>query len=118
MIILITAGILALVAILIIILQRHTSLEFVGHARLLWRTWSVRLGVLAASTGALLDYFPDATVRAWDALPPDAKSAIPPDYLQYVPWVLMGLGVVSQYVRQKKLVEKKDADANTDRTAV
>ena len=41
---------LALVAVLVLLLLRkYTQLEFVGHARLLLKTWSVRLGAAGAS---------------------------------------------------------------------
>lgn len=43
---------LALVAVLtLLMLRKYTRLEFVGHARLLLRTWSVRLGAAGALVG-------------------------------------------------------------------
>lgn len=43
---------LALVVVLtLLLLRKYTRIEFVGHARLLLRTWSVRLGTAGALVG-------------------------------------------------------------------
>jgi hypothetical protein len=68
---------LALVAVLVLLLLRkYTRLEFVGHARLLLKTWSVRLGAAGALVGVWA-HIPDA-LHAWAMLPPDIKDILPP----------------------------------------
>lgn len=97
----------AIIALLLI--RKYTSVEFVDHARLLWKTWSVWLGSVGAAIGVILLQFPDAALNAWNALPPDLKSYIPPHILSYISPALMGLAVVAQYVRQSKLKSRADA---------
>lgn len=94
--------------IILLLIRKYTSLEFVEHARLLWKTWSVWLGGVGAAVGAVLLHFPDAALSAWNALPPDLKSYLPPHILNYISPALMGLAVASQYIRQPKLKERAD----------
>lgn len=112
MIIIYIALAFAIIAASLLLLQKYTPVELVSHARLLWKTWSVRVGALAAAISGAIAYFPDAAIKAWSMLPDDAKQAISPDVIHYVPTALIILGVASQYVRQKKLNERANADAN------
>ena len=97
-----------LAAFILLMIRKYTHIEFVEHARLLWKTWSVWLGAVGASLGAIFMQFPDAALNAWNSLPPDLKSFVPPHILSYVSPCLMGLAVVAQYVRQPKLKNKAD----------
>lgn len=94
--------------ILLLLIRKYTSLEFVEHARLLWKAWSVWLGSIGAVIGAALLQFPDAALSAWNMLPPDLKSFIPPHLLSYISPCLMGMAVIAQYVRQPKLKSRAD----------
>lgn len=40
-------------------------------------------------------------------LPPDLKSMLPVNIAQYVSYLLVALGIVAQFIRQKRLSEKK-----------
>ena len=72
-------SLLALVAVLVLLLLRkYTQLEFVGHARLLLKTWSVRLGAAGALVGVWAQSFPDAALHAWAMLPTDIKNILRP----------------------------------------
>lgn len=95
-------------AVLLLLIRKYTSLEFVQHARLLWKTWSVWLGAAGVTIGTALSQFPDAALSAWNMLPPDLKSFIPPHILSYVSPALMGLAVAAQYIRQPKLKSRAD----------
>jgi hypothetical protein len=92
----------------LLLIRKYTSVEFVAHARLLWRTWSVWLGSIGAVIGAALLQFPDAALNAWNMLPPDLKSYVPPHILSYISPTLMGLAVAAQYIRQPKLKERAE----------
>ena len=47
-------ALLVLVAVLVLLLLRkYTRLEFVGHASLLLKTWSVKLGAIGALVGVV-----------------------------------------------------------------
>lgn len=68
-------ALLVLVAVLVLLLLRkYTRLEFVGHASLLLKTWSVKLGAIGALVGMWAQSFPDAALHAWAVLPPDIKT--------------------------------------------
>ncbi|MBL3466832.1 hypothetical protein ELP57_28805, partial [Klebsiella pneumoniae] len=72
---------LVLVAVLVLLLLRkYTRLEFVGHASLLLKTWSVKLGAIGALVGMWAQSFPDAALHAWAMLPPDIKNILPVSY--------------------------------------
>lgn len=72
-------ALLVLVAVLVLLLLRkYTRLEFVGHASLLLKTWSVKLGAIGALIGVWAQSFPDAALHAWRCCrrilkPPAAK---------------------------------------------
>ena len=100
---------LALVAVLVLLLLRkYTRLEFVDHARLLLKTWSVRLGTIGALIGVWAQSFPDAALHAWAMLPPDIKNILPPNIVAMISPALVVLAVLSQYVRQPALKDKAD----------
>ena len=119
-------ALLVLVAVLVLLLLRkYTRLEFVGHASLLLKTWSVKLGAIGALVGVWAQSFPDAALHAWamlplahaylrddhvlDAvLPPDIKNILPPNIVALISPALVVLAVLSQYVRQPALKEKAD----------
>lgn len=87
---------------------RYTSVEFVTHARLLFKTWSVWLASIGAALGAGFQAFPDAALHAWMILPPDIKSYLPPNILSFISPAIVVLAVLAQYVRQPKLKDKRD----------
>lgn len=100
---------LALVAVLtLLLLRKYTRLEFVGHARLVLKTWSVRLGAAGALIGVWAQSFPDAALHAWAMLPPDIKDILPANIVAMISPALVVLAILSQYVRQPKLKEKAD----------
>ena len=102
-------ALLALVAVLVLLLLRkYTRLEFVDHARLLLKTWSVRLGTAGALVGVWAQSFPDAALHAWAMLPPDIKDILPANIVAMISPALVVLAILSQYVRQPKLKEKAD----------
>ena len=102
-------ALLVLVAVLVLLLLRkYTRLEFVGHASLLLKTWSVKLGAIGALVGMWAQSFPDAALHAWAMLPPDIKNILPPNIVELISPALVVLAVLSQYVRQPALKDKAD----------
>lgn len=91
----------------LLLIRKYTSVEFVSHAKLLFRTWSVWLSGIGTALGVYLASAPDAIITAWNMLPPDLKSMLPVNIAQYVSYLLVVLGIVSQFIRQKHLAEKK-----------
>lgn len=101
--------ILAILAavILLLLIRKYTSLELVSHAKLLFKAWSIWLSSVGALLGVYLLQAPDALLGAWHMLPDDLKTMLPVNFSQYVSYALIGLGIISQFIRQRKLVEQK-----------
>lgn len=96
-----------LVAIVALLMaQRYTRLEFVAHAKLLFKTWSVWLASFGAMLGAWIQSFPETAIQAWTFLPEDIKGYIPHDILGYISQGMVVLAVLAQFVRQSKLKDK------------
>ncbi|STS82043.1 Uncharacterised protein [Klebsiella pneumoniae] len=102
-------ALLVLVAVLVLLLLRkYTRLEFVGHASLLLKTWSVKLGAI----GALVGVWAPVVSRMLRCTPggaaADIKNILPPNIVALISPALVVLAVLSQYVRQPALKEKAD----------
>ncbi|WP_239952814.1 hypothetical protein [Pantoea sp. Z09] len=95
------------VIVVLLIMQRFTTLEFVAHARLLFKTWSVWLASLGSMLSAWVQSFPSASLDAWNTLPEDVKSILPHNYLGMIGAFMVAMGVIAQFVRQKNLVQQK-----------
>ncbi|EAM8407013.1 hypothetical protein AB241_03675 [Salmonella enterica] len=96
-----------LVAIVVLLMaQRYNRIEFVSHAKLLFKTWSVWLASMGAMLGAWIQSFPDAAIQAWTLLPEDIKGYIPHDILGYISQGMVVIAVLAQFVRQSKLKDK------------
>ncbi|HBV90680.1 hypothetical protein NIM72_16185 [Pantoea sp. B550] len=94
--------------VILLLLQRFTTLQFVSHARLLFKTWSVWLASLGSMLSAWAQSFPSAAVDAWSVLPEDVKTILPHDYLGLVGAFMVAMGVIAQFVRQKNLLNAKE----------
>lgn len=107
MITLIFLAIVLIAVAAILIIHKYSSVEFVAHARLLFNAWSVWLTGAGTLLGVYLASAPDAIISAWNMLPPDLKSMLPVNIAQYVSYFIVALGVISQFIRQRSLAEKK-----------
>mgnify|MGYP003362370142 CR=1 FL=1 len=107
MILLLIVFVLIVALAVIFTLKRYGKVEFVSHAKLLFKAWSVWLASAGSALMAWIQSFPDSAITAWNALPPDIKSFLPSNYLSIIASSLVALAVISQFVRQKKLNEKK-----------
>lgn len=97
-------AIISSIAVVLLLLQRFTSLEFVTHAKLLFKTWSVWL----TSIGAMLSTSPDTLLAIWAGLPDELKQMIPSTWMTYIGPGLIALGVASQFIRQDKLRRERE----------
>ena len=95
------------IVIVLFIIHKYTRLEFVAHAKLLWKTWSVWLIGAGTALGVYLAAAPDALVQVWLMLPPDLKAQLPVNVAQYISYALIALGVISKFIRQPKLDEQR-----------
>lgn len=95
----------AIIAVLLI--RKYTSLEFVAHAKLLFKAWSVWLASAGSALSAWVQSFPQSALDAWNVLPPDIKSFLPQNYLGLIGAFMVAMAVISQFIRQHRLLEKK-----------
>lgn len=99
---------IVLIAIIgVLLVRKYSSVEFVAHAKLLFKTWSVWLASIGSALGAWVQSFPDAAMNAWNILPLDVKSVLPQNYLGFIGAFMVAMAVISQFVRQKRLVSQK-----------
>lgn len=99
--------IVAAFVIVVLLIRKYTSLEFVAHAKLLFKAWSVWLASIGSMLSAWVQSFPQNALDAWNVLPPDIKSFLPQNYLGMIGAFMVAMGVIAQFVRQKKLNEQK-----------
>jgi len=83
-------------------------MKLVDEWRHWWRWWSVRLGILGASLTSLLIAWPDAAKLAWESLPADLRTAIPPQYTPLIGVGLFMLSMLARVIRQERLQQGKD----------
>lgn len=95
---------------LVLLAWRLTSVEFVSHARLLFKAWSVWLASIGSMLSAWVQSFPQAAIDAWNVLPPDIKSYLPQNYLGLIGAFMVAMGVIAQFIRQKKITEEANRD--------
>ncbi|KHD99633.1 membrane protein [Pantoea stewartii] len=95
------------VIIILLLMQRFTTLQFVSHAKLLFKTWSVWLASLGSMLSAWVQSFPSSALNAWQTLPEDVKSILPHNYLGLIGAFMVAMGVIAQFVRQKTLLSEK-----------
>lgn len=93
--------------VVVLLIRKYSSLEFVAHARLLFKAWSVWLASAGSALSAWVQSFPDAAMSAWNMLPPDIKSFLPQNYLGMIGAFMVAMAVVSQFLRQRKLLDRK-----------
>lgn len=93
--------------IILLLMQRFTTLQFVSHAKLLFKTWSVWLASLGSMLSAWVQSFPSSALNAWQTLPDNVKSILPHNYLGLIGAFMVAMGVIAQFVRQKNLLNEK-----------
>lgn len=80
--------------------------------RHLWRAWSVRLNALGI---LLLGWFavdPVSVLAVWNMMPAGVRDLVPSQVVSITGAVLFGFSLLAKFVRQPKLEEKRNADAN------
>lgn len=104
--------IIVVAVIVVLLIRKYTSLELVAHAKLLFKAWSVWLGTAGAALSASAALLPDSFLSAWNILPPDIKAILPQNLQSVIGSTLMAAAVISQFVRQKKLLGRKQEMEN------
>jgi len=99
--------IIVIAIVVVLLIRKYTSLEFVAHAKLLFKAWSVWLGTAGAVLSASAALLPDSFLSAWNVLPPDIKAILPQNLQSVIGSTLMAAAVISQFIRQHKLLERK-----------
>lgn len=89
------------------------KIQLVSYWRKWWKMWSVWISTLGISILTLAVYFPQYAYDAWNALPPDIKNTIPPEFLQKISIALWVASIVSKFIKQKKLTQDHENEQNS-----
>lgn len=85
-------------------------MKLIPEWRVWWKLWSTWLQAAAAIFISYLTVAPDVAIQVWQFLPADLRSAIPPEYVQFISVGLIVLGIIARLVKQPKLAaEVKEA---------
>lgn len=87
-------------------------LKLIDNAALVRKKWSFILNSIGTVIFGILLTVPDAVITIWNSLPDEVKQMVPPKYVYFVPLVIYVLGLVSQYVKQQKLVDEQKKKEN------
>jgi Ca2+/Na+ antiporter len=93
--------------IVVLLIRKYSSVEFVAHAKLLFKAWSVWLASGGSMLSAWVQSFPQSALDAWSSLPGDVKGMLPPNYLGFLGAFMVVMGVLAQFVRQSRLLEQR-----------
>lgn len=83
-----------------------SKLQLISGWRSAWRFFSVQLALFGSLVCSLLVAFPDAMLYAWNMIPPDLKSAVPPRFLPLIGVALFVLSIFARIVKQPKAQAK------------
>lgn len=88
------------------------KIELIDGWRNWYKLWSVRLMAIGTLIAGWFLNAPDAVIQIWLMLPEDLKAAIPPEYVKWIPIIILGSGTLARVVKQNKLQK-----VNTDESA-
>lgn len=83
-----------------------SKLQLISGWRSAWRFASVQLALFGSFICSLAVAFPDAILFAWNHVPPDLKTAIPPRFLPLIGVALFALSIFARIVHQPKASAK------------
>lgn len=89
------------------------KIQLVSYWRKWWKLWSVWISTIGISLLTVAVYFPQYAYDAWNALPPDIKNSIPPEFLQKISIALWVASVIAKFVKQKKLTQEHENEQNS-----
>lgn len=90
------------------------KITFVEDVKQWWRMWSIQLGILGTALTAAFVAFPDAAVYAWNMIPADLKSFIPPQYTPLIGVAIFVVSLFARLIKQKKLAALKEQNDTTE----
>ena len=90
--------------------------ELIPNWKSAWRFWSVRLAIAGSAITGILIASPEAAMFAWNQLPEDLKSQIPPRYTAFIGVGVYVLSIVARMMKQPNLPPAPTADENPQNT--
>lgn len=78
------------------------KIQLIDDIRRFWRFISVWLTIIAAFIQSVFIVAPDVILEIWRVLPDELKAQIPPQYIQWMPILILGLAVISRAIKQKR----------------
>lgn len=84
-------------------------MKLTQDAKVWWKLWSVRLQAIGLLVTGWLTAVPDAVLFAWNAMPPDMKAFLPPQYMPFIGLAILTLGILVRFIKQEKLSKEVNA---------
>lgn len=106
-------GVVITLVFVALMLRKYTRLDFVSHWRQLHKAWSVRLMAAAGAFQLVLQHSPQSFIDAWNSLPPDIKSYLPPGWTHYISIAMTGLALFVAPFKQNNMRRPDDRN-NSD----
>ena len=78
-------------------------MKLIDDARLWWRFWSVRLAAIGSALQALLNWWPEACLALWNAMPAEVNALLPDEALTLLPLLFFLAAIAARLVRQPGL---------------
>ena len=117
MTVMVWAACVAAVVVLVVVATRFTRLEFVAHARVLWKAWSVWLASTGTLIGVYLAASPNVIIDTWASLPQELKELLPVNFAQYLAYFMIALGIIARFIRQPDLTREREKMEKSDDNA-
>jgi hypothetical protein len=92
-------------------------MKFIDEWKKAHKMLSVQLAVIGASFCGFISAFPDAALHAWNLLPVEWKTALPPRWLPLIGSGFFLIAIIARLVKQPKLnVAQEAADSAKEET--
>lgn len=83
--------------------MKRIAAFFVDNCRKVWLRWSVRFNTVGLLILSWIQFDPASVLYVWSLMPEDVRGVFPPGFLRIIGLTLMALGLLSVFVKQKKL---------------
>lgn len=90
--------------------ERMGRITLTRDARYWRKLWSVWLQSIGVALLAIVQYLPESLHYVWIHLPGDIKSTLPDHVIQLIGLILIVIGGISRFIKQKRLDDAGKTD--------